>query len=58
MHSKGLRTKLDNIFTLTQALCDAHSMENIHGVDSLAVKDRNKGHDSSGAGDHTTSLDT
>jgi hypothetical protein len=57
MHSQGLRIYLENIFALTQALCDARGMERIHGVDGLEVNNQNEGNDSSGAADHTTSHD-
>jgi hypothetical protein len=58
MYAQSLRTDLENIFTLTLALRNAHGMENIRGVDGSEVKDQNGGNDSGGAVDHTTSHDT
>jgi hypothetical protein len=56
MNAQTIRTRLDTIFALTEALCDAHVTEITHspdvmrhlsseldGIDSLEVKDNIEG---------------
>jgi hypothetical protein len=56
MNAQTIRTSLDTIFALTEALCDAHVTEIIHspdgmrllssdldGIDSLEMKDNIEG---------------
>ena len=45
MHAESFRTNLETILVLTQAFCNDHGTQNIHGVDGLVVKDQNGGND-------------
>lgn len=57
MRGESIRTDLENIFTLTERLCDAYSMENTHGVDGFEAENNIGGNESSEVADHITSLD-